>query len=210
MIFKPINQVGGGHSGCICIWGSRICFALRNRQIFFNHHETLLNFVLGFWYRSTGGHWSLGCRRGEKVDSYLGLSSSDFMRVYMVQEVVIGSLGSIMEWWFCLRSQSFKKEKYVTERNCQGPVELYTTGTWGGCCQRGRSPSRTVHRICGVSLNSGRHLAIKRMCYSVDVSSIGKIANDPSKAGMAIDYVGTAPVRTTTWWAYHVRVGDKN
>jgi hypothetical protein len=35
-----------------------------------------------------------------------------------------------------------------------------------------------------VSLTSSRHSAIKRMHYSVGVSSIGKIANDPPKVGM--------------------------
>ncbi len=44
-----------------------------------------------------------------------------------------------------------------------------------------------------VSPNDSRHSAVKQMCYSVGVDSIGKIANDPPKVGKAIDYVATAP-----------------
>jgi hypothetical protein len=64
---------------------------------------------------------------------------------------------------------------------CQGPVVRYTTATGGGCSQRGLTRSGAVRRVCGVSLSSSRHSAIKRMRYTVGVGSISKIANNPLK-----------------------------
>ncbi len=44
-----------------------------------------------------------------------------------------------------------------------------------------------------MSTSSSRHSVIKLMRYTVGISFIGKITNDPPKVGRAIDYVAAAP-----------------